>query len=122
MNDEFMSTFEELYDGLLECTLKGMREEDGNQLADIEVKMELNASVDLRANGAADHVPRGRSTKSGSATSPSVNETVPAALARHGAVRGGWLSLRRITRCHPWGGFGYDPVPGDPIAERVIGH
>ena len=47
MNDEFMSTFEELYDGLLECTLKGMREEDGNQLADIEVKMELNASVDL---------------------------------------------------------------------------
>ena len=52
---------------------------------------------------------------------PSCSEFAMQALARHGAVRGGWLSLRRITRCHPWGGFGYDPVPGDPIAERVIG-
>ncbi len=37
------------------------------------------------------------------------------ALERHGAVKGGWLALRRIGRCHPWGGSGYDPVPGvDP--------
>ncbi len=53
---------------------------------------------------------------------PSCSEYAMQALARHGALRGGWLSFRRITRCHPWGGFGYDPVPGDPIAERVIGH
>ncbi len=37
------------------------------------------------------------------------------ALDRHGAIKGGWLAARRILRCHPWGGHGYDPVPGaDP--------
>ncbi|SHI81300.1 membrane protein insertion efficiency factor YidD [Wenxinia saemankumensis] len=33
------------------------------------------------------------------------------ALSRHGALRGGWLALRRIGRCHPWGGAGIDNVP-----------
>ncbi|MEQ3625820.1 MAG: membrane protein insertion efficiency factor YidD [Celeribacter sp.] len=33
------------------------------------------------------------------------------ALETHGAARGGWLALRRILRCHPWGGSGHDPVP-----------
>lgn len=33
------------------------------------------------------------------------------ALEKHGAIRGGWLALRRILRCHPGGGSGYDPVP-----------
>ncbi len=33
------------------------------------------------------------------------------ALERHGALRGGWLALRRVCRCHPWGASGFDPVP-----------
>ena len=36
------------------------------------------------------------------------------ALDRHGAVRGTALTLRRIGRCHPWGGSGHDPVPPAP--------
>ena len=34
------------------------------------------------------------------------------ALQVHGALRGSWLAAKRIGRCHPWGGSGYDPVPG----------
>ncbi len=33
------------------------------------------------------------------------------AIKKHGAMKGGWLALKRIARCHPWGGHGYDPVP-----------
>jgi len=33
------------------------------------------------------------------------------ALETHGAFKGSWLTLKRIARCHPWGGAGHDPVP-----------
>ena len=33
------------------------------------------------------------------------------ALETHGLIKGGWLALKRIFSCHPWGGKGYDPVP-----------
>jgi hypothetical protein len=48
---------------------------------------------------------------------PSCSEYALEALESHGALRGGWLTLRRLGRCHPWGGFGYDPVPGPHLQE-----
>jgi putative membrane protein insertion efficiency factor len=45
------------------------------------------------------------------------------ALERHGAARGTALMLWRLVRCHPWGGSGYDPVPGaDPAHDRCGRH
>ena len=42
---------------------------------------------------------------------PSCSGYALEALDRHGAMRGSWLALRRLSRCHPMGGSGYDPVP-----------
>ncbi len=33
------------------------------------------------------------------------------ALKKYGPIKGSWLTIKRIARCHPWGGHGYDPVP-----------
>jgi len=43
---------------------------------------------------------------------PTCSQYASDALRVHGPVRGGWLALWRIARCNPWGGHGYDPVPG----------
>lgn len=42
---------------------------------------------------------------------PSCSAYAITAIERHGVAKGGWLALRRIARCHPWGGHGHDPVP-----------
>jgi hypothetical protein len=42
---------------------------------------------------------------------PSCSSYAIEAVERHGALRGSWLAAKRVGRCHPWGGFGYDPVP-----------
>jgi len=43
--------------------------------------------------------------------SPTCSEYAIEALKRHGPLKGLWLAAKRIARCHPWGGSGYDPVP-----------
>ncbi len=42
---------------------------------------------------------------------PTCSEYAAAALISHGPWRGGLLAARRLCRCHPWGGSGYDPPP-----------
>ena len=42
---------------------------------------------------------------------PSCSTYALEALEHHGARRGSWLTIRRLGRCHPWGGHGWDPVP-----------
>ena len=42
---------------------------------------------------------------------PSCSQYGIEALKKHGVIKGGWLTIKRISRCHPWGGHGYDPVP-----------
>lgn len=42
---------------------------------------------------------------------PSCSAYAYEALGAHGPILGSWLALRRLARCHPWGGSGYDPVP-----------
>ena len=40
------------------------------------------------------------------------------ALQKHGILKGGWLALKRIISCNPWGGQGYDPVPENSDLEK----
>jgi uncharacterized protein len=42
---------------------------------------------------------------------PTCSHYATEALKKYGPLKGVWLAIKRISRCHPWGGQGYDPVP-----------
>lgn len=42
---------------------------------------------------------------------PTCSQYALEALRKHGLIKGLWLTVKRLLRCHPWGGSGYDPVP-----------
>lgn len=42
---------------------------------------------------------------------PTCSQYAIEAIRKHGPLKGTWLAVKRICRCHPWGGSGYDPVP-----------
>ncbi len=42
---------------------------------------------------------------------PTCSQYAIQAIRKHGPLKGTWLAIKRILRCHPWGGSGYDPVP-----------
>jgi len=59
---------------------------------------------------------------------PSCSDYMRDAVVTHGAARGAWLGIRRLTRCHPFGSHGFDPCPARPpvptdraVTERVHG-
>lgn len=48
---------------------------------------------------------------------PGCADYMSEAITRFGVIRGGWLGTKRLCRCHPFGGHGYDPVPHSSIPE-----
>lgn len=52
---------------------------------------------------------------------PTCSSYAHQAIEKHGAAAGSWLALKRLLRCHPWGGYGYDPVP-ESLGHEHHGH
>jgi putative membrane protein insertion efficiency factor len=50
---------------------------------------------------------------------PSCSEYARQAVLEHGACRGGWLAVRRLLRCHPFGAGGYDPPPAGVEGKKA---
>ncbi|MFC3414983.1 membrane protein insertion efficiency factor YidD [Algoriphagus hitonicola] len=42
---------------------------------------------------------------------PTCSQYTKEAIQKYGPIKGGWLGIKRIASCHPWGGHGHDPVP-----------
>jgi putative membrane protein insertion efficiency factor len=52
---------------------------------------------------------------------PTCSEFAAGAIERHGSLSGGWLAFKRILRCRPFGGQGYDPVPEALVRKARVG-
>jgi putative membrane protein insertion efficiency factor len=53
---------------------------------------------------------------------PGCADYMSEAIARYGVLRGGWIGTKRLCRCHPFGGHGFDPVPTDVNHGAHGGH
>ena len=53
---------------------------------------------------------------------PGCADYMSEAIARFGVLRGGWIGAKRLCRCHPFGGHGFDPVPVDNNHDAHEGH
>lgn len=51
---------------------------------------------------------------------PTCSQYTLLAIEEWGPIKGTWMGLKRIARCHPWGSHGYDPVPRKPAAEKEV--
>lgn len=49
---------------------------------------------------------------------PSCSEYMNEAVQKHGAAKGVWMGLKRLSRCHPWHAGGYDPVPDSTVKKK----